>query len=541
MAYSTTVTFGGRTITPAPFVARSENFIDIGGRWGYSESFDVRGVITGSTSFTGALNYLTTLYSGQDQEFVVKTLDTIIVSGKVYLDLVDVADNQFFVGAPIYYNVQLRSYHVPSGVVDVSNEYSFSDGDNGVISVTHKISAKGIRDSNDPLSNATNYVSQFVGRNPYVYCTPLFLSSKSGILTSRSESIDRFNAVYSVSEVFSYNAEATGGQNYIVSHTVDIDNSPNIDFLTVSYKADYKGDSVSGNFQQLRNTVKNLNPLGELNKYYGFDISTFYTNTLTYNESSGENKISLQGAFYSGFTGDASGLFDYTINLDKDVIRGMQTWNINGTFKSKGKLESRKIFLNSFKNNYLTNGTASYLFGLITGSSLYLSQKDNNHLLCPFPLSSNSDEDSDMATLSLSAQFNNRDYLAYAPETSYQISVEPARPLYRLTPAANIEGHFVIQDLQCRTSEKIETSINVLTSGNPSEMPLLTEKLMQSITGTVLSGNNYRFENSETSGEFNYSKKNKSFTDSTIPLYSDFYGNFNLGAITRRPGQSFGY
>ncbi len=60
---------------------------------------------------------------------------------------------------------------------------------------------------------------------------------------------------------------------------------------------------------------------------------------------------------------------------------------------------------------------------------------------------------------------SDKDMLQNFAETQYNIDIEPSRWIFELMPSANIEGHYVLQDLQMKNQAKAKFSLNASTTG----------------------------------------------------------------------------
>ena len=68
----------------------------------------------------------------------------------------------------------------------------------------------------------------------------------------------------------------------------------------------------------------------------------------------------------------------------------------------------------------------------------------------------------------------------------YSVSVEPSKWQFELLPAANIEGNFIVQDLQMKTQNRTEIQMNAESQFASAALPTLTG-LLNSLVGIYIS------------------------------------------------------
>jgi len=491
-----TVTYNGKSISPPPFVSRQFEPLNYGDRWGFTQSIQLDGWITGKITGIGILgtgilgtgflfkksglldifsqNFKELLVSGEHHEHIKIPI--------CHVEEISFENNPYHItpfGA-IPYSVKIKTFNVPSGVVDVSNEYSFTENNDNTVSVTHKIAAKGIRGNSIAIANAINFVKLFTGKNPYSNCLPAFVGTGSGIILSISENIDRLAGTVSVTENYKYNP-ITGSdtpKTYVETATLSLTEGKTQDYTSYDLNVEFLGSPINSSLGVLRfesgtpnKGLSGYNPYLKLLEY-GIDSGNCYLNTTSINEDSGKNSVSFKASFLSGNSGDFDGFFDYQINVSCDEINDLKTYNLNGQFIVKGPANHRRERVSGFKNRVLSSGHIGgqmhrYLHHLITGSEIASGFKGTGtRVIHPLPISFSISENTGVGTFSMNASFNDRDFVDYANNVEYTISVTPERWLFNLYPAANIEGHFIIQDLQCKTRERIKVQINAQNTGN---------------------------------------------------------------------------
>ena len=59
------------------------------------------------------------------------------------------------------------------GILEPTNEWSFSQQENNFVGITHKVSARGVKTSNQPIVNAKNFVNSLAGSGTFQTSAPL--------------------------------------------------------------------------------------------------------------------------------------------------------------------------------------------------------------------------------------------------------------------------------------------------------------------------------------------------------------------------------
>ena len=534
-----TVKFNGQIISPTPTVSRGYQFLDFGQRFGQIETIDLACAVTGITnSYKAALNSITSIFSGQ-----FKTLEVFEEALSVYkwdnviVQDISVPENHFFQGTMAPYNVKLISYQIPSGVTDPSNEYSFSQEDNGIVNVSHKISARGVRTNLSPLDNAINFVTTFSRKNPFNNCVPAFIPNSSGVLLSISESTDRANGSYSITENYKY-ITGSVGVGYLKTTNLSIDESPSSDYINIGLDVNIQGSPVDDNLSEVKLAAQNIDLNSILSTDYGLNLTNIYKDTASITQNTGNNSIGIKINYFSGVNSDLSGYFDYNINFDRDSLTNISSWKVEGEFLSKGPLNLRKSQIATFKTANQGGGYAPYLTSLLSSSPLYAQYASS------YPLTLNQlayQENTGKATLRLEANFGDYDTLAPFIHPKYDISVEPSRWIYEMLPSANIEGHYIIQDLQMKNQAKATLSFAGTITGGTGFYS--NESAMLDILSGIYIGSAFLVGETETSGVSSVSLE-RSFLGSELMgsgiVNSKTYGSINNGFV-RKAGYKYGY
>lgn len=562
---STRVLYNGTEISPTPFVSREASPIDIGQRWGHFQNIKVDGVITGYSG-TGKLGALTGIFAQTYKTLLIESPTGVVFAqmNNCVLDSISIGENRFGFeeSYAVPYSVNLRSYSMTSGVMDVSNNYSFSNGRNGIISIAHEVSARGVNDGNDPLDNAYSFVSLFTGRSPLSIVSPVFNQTGTPILISVNEEINRVNATYSVTENWTY--EESSSHNYTTVSSLNISSRKDSEYPTASLSVEFVGP-VTGTIDSLRNAVSGYNFNNKLSEF-NLQSGDFFINSMSFDERE-PNSISATVNFVSGFQAEfTSGVFKKSISMDWDEVEDVKTYSIDSQFVINGPPEYRlaKIqqALTDIKTDY--RHYIAYLYNEIKGSPLFSGFGDKP--LNPLPESVSINYDTTSPSLSMKASFNDTDFytqtvtnlpngLTYPisiGKIDYQIDFKPEVWIFDIQPASNIEGHFIVQDLNCKTRNQFSVNITNLhpsdTIQNGAEInPIVAyDKTLAILSGIAdqISTNRYETNRNVNSGNHTHSIQTNYFGNNCVdPRLSanKFYGFLGSSYNTRSAGYRFGF
>lgn len=505
MSDNVTVSYNGFLLSPPPFVSRTESPIDYGHRWGVTDEIALKGLYFISESGTGIISEFVNIFSGQFAELKVQNevagnVFTILSYPNVILEEFSFDSDHFYPNTYVPYSAKFKSINVPSGVIEPVNEYSFAQNEDGTVSVNHKVSAKGVVTSSlydSALQNAKTFVQSFTGQTPF---NPIFVSVGQPVLLNQSENIDRLTASYGISETYKYNS----GEflDYIHMSNVDIDLSNDADFRIINLTYNVHGSSVTGKIDSLRAEFQNINPLGILQDSYGLSTGNFHINSFGVVEDSGRNSIQLTANVISGVGDEWTGFFDYDIDLKWDKVQNVRTFSINGKFMSKAPVSQRRTYLANFKA--ANNPFKQYLYNVVTGSQVYASYGGSSYPLNPIPTAFSINENTGLAEFSVTASYGDRDFISGISEASFLINVEPPRNLYEFKPASNIEGFYVIQDLQTVTRENLKMSCSAKTTGDVVQGISGVNSVLSNFSGVLLNSF-FLVDNSFETGVFDVS------------------------------------
>ena len=555
-----------------PFISKSYSPMDFGNRWGMTETITLNGYIdpingvqtqTKQDEFgnpfteiaTGEIHSVTNIFKENFKSFQVKDNGVVLPEYNIASCLVDEISfdkGKWSVGTPVKYTVKLKAYDVfdVDAVLEPSDNWSWTENEDGSVNGVHKISAKGIKTGTlsafdrarsfvDKRVNHTNGVgwgAQAFAVGPYFSNNHSFLNGATFTLMSVSENVNRLEGSYSVTENWKYYKDTIDecpncfGNAWQANYASEADcrtaegcvQYPSVlksdkmtqaistteDFHTVDYEVEYKDDLGDG-LLNIRNRIdadvanfafekaiagQLLGTESNFTKVYQAGISI--------NEDIGGNKISIKGSYLTGDSNLLEGYFDYKIDLSRDEIKQITTYSIGGEYITYGNLETKQKYVKAFKDSYYDNATnniQNYLWGKLTSSPMYQSwlnapcvkcdnddwqddpkgpapngddtfttevgcrqyYKCESRTINPYPKSLKWDENEKKGTLSINAEFSDEDYIAGTLATpKWNVQVTNGKQVRKEVGACNIDGVFVLQDLNCLTSSSTKISVN---------------------------------------------------------------------------------
>jgi hypothetical protein len=540
------VKYNGNVLSPTPLVQQNYEFVDYNSRWGHVGRIELNGFLTGISGWQMAQSGIAQYFTGQFGSLeVFDGGQSIYQWQNCIVEEISFPLNHWYVTtgyksiAP--FSVKMRSIVVTSGVLEPVNEYSFVHSDDSLVTVTHKVSARGVHTTVDGFSNAVAFVKTFKGINPFYSFAPNFVPSGSGILASFSETIDRANSSYSIQEVYKYNTGLSSGyiESWTVNHTDIIDN----EYIMFDVDWRIQGSPVNNGITSLENNyVNGFNPLIKI-AALGYATGNMMQSAFNVTRDSGAAAININTSYVSGHTlGDVGGYFDYVVSVDLDGTLPKEDWRIDGEFVCYGPVQFKRNRIAAFK----AASGASYdawrdlLTGLIIKSPIF-SYHDSTRTFG----SQNDLEVSEVTglgtlKLSLTTSDGGRPPSFWYPK--YTITVEPNQWQYNLLPSANIEGQYVLQDLQTQTRAKVSITVEGETRDKELAFPALSG-FVNSLSNICVS-TGYITNESYYTGilDVQYQRNWLGLDNlSTGLTFTRIGGTQNISNYVRKPGYKFGY
>ena len=564
------------TNQPVPFVTVSQQMLnDHSGRWGRRDSISINGTITGDfDTITGAQIHIISGFSKDFQTFEIYdtgiwaehevdgsnnpesgalTDKSGVYSGNNCIVRGISFDEGRYHGM-LNYSIDLEAYqdgYTPtSGVLDPVNQYSFSEDENeDTITITHNISARGIvSGSADPLAAAKNFVHGFTGYNGI---SPKFVTTGASfcpVLKTQSETIDRPSATYSIVET--YEADASGCSPCIVKYSCSLDSGIRDDFVRGSINGEVNCGKT-GTLGDARDHFTGLDLYDMLSADTSY--SDFFEIPITFNsqEVSGSKKITFSATYDNNnilksgsedFVYSSNlAYYEYNVGINYDETTEVATASIQGSVQSRGNLQEKIDNVNKFIDDELCTGdngtgklrdlTNAVYTGLTGTSFLGIS----GHPLNLYPNSLSIVSGKDNGSASISASYDNSDKIQTAEirDSSYNINVKDATPIYKPRASVNEDGAYGIYKTNVYGREEININGAFVADHRQGVMTKNTTiensgvALVASLKTAFLTGAEKRIETesvnrAEANGGLNFTYAFSENTKGIIPSGSTF-------------------
>ena len=475
-------------------------------------------------AFAGALNknYQDFSVIGHGTEFRLTncTVEDISFSSSNYVGFVD------YTISLIGYKSDKDFYTANYGVSNPVDNWTYSETDDGTVSVTHTISASGYNTNNhtpngflkakayvESRKRVSLKVNQALNKNAHPNSTL--------ILQSLNETADRLGGEYSITENYSFvTNEASESKaeeaslpkmqtaNILLSYEISIDEQQGSDFIALTLSGQVSGNKDSGtSWDDIKNDFKSRDFYNLVNKAYKRHIKgsggtrpggstnlDLNQEPVNFSISPNEDAKSLSfnivydnnQLFKNAKIKNASSYFDYNIAFQHDNVTDIITVNCEGVIQTRGALEKRNrdglilLDLMLANNSKLVRDEAQSMY-----NSMFPTR--TQYALAPRPTSISVNRNEFDGTISYTASFSDKDF----PENSslrdlnYSVDIEPAMQVYRSVPSCLKNGHYLVYDLKLESRRE---SLSVNTSAVADDR---TESSFSSAETEVVSVNDF--------------------------------------------------
>jgi hypothetical protein len=517
---------------PTPYVSRDYENINYGGDiWGAAANITLNGqiylyegereglsVITGGdiykdranerfrllnekknaiiAAFSNDFGKLTIITYGENPDGTVDKGDVQgrkeIATGCV-IQSVDFSDNGY--GGLVDYTITLRAYELDSfqtknKVLEPVDKFSFTEGEDGFIQLTHTISAKGFNtnsEDTDAFENAKIFVDSRKGLANKPTTALIGNTNATPVLLSVSENIDRFGGTHSVTENYRYHDDSSFDDGFLTRYTISKEKSVEGGITTVSIEGEIKSNKHDYSFEnstnsnlgdsatmdELRDQFEHINwkakcqtdsGVSELNS----DPVTFSTKederarVFTFNISF-DNDTLYSEALSAGFAKN-NAYYDFTLSLQTNEATSISTVGLSGLIKSRGALNERNdntedLLADLIDSNYTKLKAEAQSFYLRMIQTKY---PESDFALTTLPQSVSINKNKFNGTINLSLQFTDKNFYPSNDiiDSDYQVSVTPAMNQYSSKPSCNTVGSYMIYDINANNREVVGISVN---------------------------------------------------------------------------------
>jgi len=352
-----------------PHISITQSPIYYNRKWGFKETIVLSGKIIDHDGYAAILNLQESVLSTYSAQTSTLTVGEISRSN-VFLQSIDFGSSDYLSNSD--YEVTFISYpndyFTESGVLNPVNEWEFSEGKNGILSVSHNVSARGLNTSNldgTALTNAKNFVQNLVYPNATVIPTTLTqfadLSGSNFILKSRSENTNRITGEYSVTE--NYELDLVSSENAIIQYSVNVDEPVN-GFHTATIDGTVEG-GLNVSLATIQTAFSNLNLISIIEDFSGLTLNTTPTSKVK-SEDSAKKLISFTHSYDDSVTNTGDNDVVLELSLDKSIgENNVENYSLKGSVLGRLDLKTKWAKIESYYNNNINiykNSTVASLF-----------------------------------------------------------------------------------------------------------------------------------------------------------------------------------
>ena len=482
MASPVTVIYGGYTFDVTPYVSRSQEVMYTSTKQGQTSRITLNGSLLGDTfsDLETARNSLITAFSTDFQSLEVKETGVKLLDFEACV--VQGVNFSPANAGKVDYTIDLECYESglfsgAYGVVDQSNGHTFSLGEDGIVSISHSVSARGIPTGvggKEGIKNAINFVNNLTGYNPTTIAPKFIetgaLTSDNLVLLSLERDVDRVTSTYSVVEEWAY--QPTGYlftpivSGYLSQVDTSISSGASSDFNTVNVTYSLQGSKYSSALD-VRNKFKSSVTTGLL---YGIatgvsDDQNLYPipSTFSLDDSVESNKkvVAKLGFETNGFFANGERVFfDHKFSIDIDDVEDVTSVQLDGQILAKGNKSDRYALASGYLSDIMSSSAklTGYLYAAAVSG--YDGLVAGGWNLNPTPESYSVSENRFKGTISLSASFTNKDFVTGFSESSFSLNGRPALNQFSASPSVNKNGLYAFIDLGYKTREEMDLSYN---------------------------------------------------------------------------------
>lgn len=390
------------------------------------------------------------------------------------------------------------------GVQNPVDSWAYSEGEGGVATLTHNVSAQGVNSTdgkNDAFLNAKTFVSSRKGTSNQI--APFFINNvhpdSALILTSINESINILGGSYGVTESYTFatNESATAAglesnipamqtANVLLTYSLSVNEQQGSEYITVSLSGNVigsKDDSVS--WEDVRADFKSRNFYDLANKAYENYIRRTSSNlklhkapvsfsispnedakTIGFNISYDNNELFSKAKIKNG----SGAYFDYDISFNHDNLTDIINVSCSGSIKTRAALHKKNSAAKALLDEILKDKSKKIRD---EAQAFYNKMFPNRaqYLLNVVPTSVSVSENKFSGEISYQASFSDKDFLkdTTLKNIDYSISVVPALQVYKPVDSCMENGHYLIYDLNLKSKrESVTVDVNA-TAGTRSD------------------------------------------------------------------------
>jgi hypothetical protein len=455
---------------PTPFISLSQDFIDFGNHWDQITNLTLNGQIIETTnlseqnyfdSLNSKMLALIDIFSKNYKTLNISAEGNQLIQGLAVVNSISFEESNWFGALPYSINFSIYEPSLFSenyGVVEPSEEISFTEEDGDIVTLTHSVSAKGI------FPNAIQKAKEWVlskNTNPQDKIKPILvkdIESKSYILQSIEEKIDRFNGTYSWIGNYKKSINNESPDNAFLNYTVDLNYSIEDGLVSTTINGSLEGDLI----ENLRTEFENLNLFNICSNFASetFDTPIFEDPISTsIVENPGENNLTFSYTFNNDFSPQV--IINVTTDVVTDNLACTTNVSVNARiFCKNGDIATRWEKVKEFyESNFDVFSIAN---------SAYSEEIDGNNSLQPNPVTESIKYDEFNAVIEHSAQYTDKRISTSNNilNMSSNVTLTPAIKIYVPNTSAFEARNHNIQNLNTANRTKINISVSVTAKLN---------------------------------------------------------------------------
>ncbi len=338
-------------LAPTPLISHSASMIRYGTRWGELDTYTLHGQITGDCNDTIAD------YVDKQQELLnnfsldFQTLQIfddstgVLTRDFVKINKISFADSTY-AQQLLPFDIEIECYPQnyfsgSFGVLEPKSEISYEESDQGVVSITQTVSAKGFptnSSANNAFENAQSWVASQTGFSSQVL--PEFIFFNDNVcLRGISCRADRINGTYEAT--LKYNSDSFDTQAGILRYTTEVSLAAEVGITNVSVKGQLDG-CLAQDISSVRARFQGFNIFSEaVSQYQKFSGNT-NLNSVPLTSSIGEDPTHKIITFEKTFTDDPRPPIsvDLIFNFDYDFEQDVISANSQATIRAHGPYTS---------------------------------------------------------------------------------------------------------------------------------------------------------------------------------------------------------
>ena len=496
---------------PVPYLSRSYEMVYFADKWCQATKLTLNGQVAGTYSDINTKRQaILTAFASDFKTLTVKEgVSTILTFAECVVRSVSFDPSNIGMAS---YSIELECYETSNfegtfGVLDPVNEWSFNEGENSLITISHKVSAKGFSDaSNQAITNAKNFVQPLQGTTTFTDITPAFIggiTTSNLVLKSSGVSINRLDSTYAVDESYVVQTGTIMDISAIAgvtsSFSTDLSSGASEDYLSVGVNFKIQGGKDISD-ADLRSKIPHVEALYSI----ASAVSPVALNTgaLSYDvdENLNDKTIGIKSSFnndraYAVFSSESSSFegvyFDYQATVDSDLLTDVTTVSINGSLKAQvDGIQNKRERVSGYYYTFINNNASVYPLG-VTGylkdvaDACYTYPNDEwtpgSWSLSAVPQSISVTDSYTKGEMNFSAAFSDKDQKDGFKESSFNVAIKPSLAQYSAKASANRDGLYQVYDLNTRTREEVTIGGNFSAYGQNSNYREIVKNYVDSI------------------------------------------------------------